>query len=140
MTDLLRTGAQWLAQQQRDTAATPVLYARGADAVTVPATLGETLYEQDDGAGGVTRFQRRDFVILVTDLVLAGDFAVPREGDTITQTELGVDHVFTVSTPVGGEAPWRFTGPHQAAYRVHAVLSSPMAPSPLAVPGGGTGV
>ena len=78
MPDLLDTGLDWLAQQLRQHASRSVVYQRGANQVTVPATIGRTLMKLADGEGGVRmEWTDRDFLIRADALVLAGNRIEP---------------------------------------------------------------
>ena len=72
MSDLLEQGSAWLQKQRKKFATRDVIYRRGADFATVNATIGRTVFEQDDGTGAIVQMQVRDYLIDTADLVLAG--------------------------------------------------------------------
>jgi len=64
MVDLLRAGQQWLASKLKSHASSTVVYVRGANQVSVLATIGRTLMKLDDGYGGIRmQWTDRDFLI-----------------------------------------------------------------------------
>jgi len=90
MPHLLRTGSNWLAEMLKEHASRPVAYRRGADEVSVQATIGRTLLKLDDGYGGVRmEWTDRDFQIHAADLMLAGNAVLPERGDRIRETQGG---------------------------------------------------
>jgi hypothetical protein len=120
MPDLLRTGSDWLAERLKEHASRPVVYRRGADEVTVQATIGRTLLKLDDGYGGVRmEWTDRDFLIHVADLVLAGNAVLPERGDVIRETQGGKTFVYEVMAP-GKEPAWRWSDVFRKVLRVHA--------------------
>lgn len=119
MADLLATGAAWLSAQLRAHAATMVIYRRGGQSVSLPATIGKTMLEQADEAGANIRGQVRDYLIAVADLQLGGQWITPRRGDQIEETdESGVTHVYAV-LPIASEPEWRYSDPHRQTFRIH---------------------
>jgi len=61
MTDMLQKGQEWLASKLTQHASRQVAYRRGELGTTLQATIGKSIYDQDDGEGIVTRSQVRDF-------------------------------------------------------------------------------
>ena len=123
MTDILRKASAFLEKLRHTTATSPVTYRRGDRAVyDVPATIGRTEYQQDDGAGVITRAESRDFLILACDLVFDGMPALPEPGDRIEETQGGTLFVYEV-LPVGGMQPhYRYSDPYRQTLRVHTKL------------------
>jgi hypothetical protein len=120
MPDLLRTGSDWLAEMLKEHASRPVAYRRGADEVTVQATIGRTLLKLDDGYGGVRmEWTDRDFLIHAADLVLNGVAVLPERGDLIRETQGGKVIVYEVMAP-GKEPAWRWSDVFHKVLRVHA--------------------
>jgi hypothetical protein len=64
-----------------------VVYVRDADSVTVPATIGRTEFEIDDGQGLIQKYESRDFLIQTADLILDGSATLPERGDLIRETQ-----------------------------------------------------
>jgi hypothetical protein len=119
MPDLLQTGQEWLADQLKEHASRQVVYERGAQQVSVQATIGRTLMKLDDGYGGIRmEWTDRDFLIQTADLVLGAAAVTPERGDRIRET-VGVNtSVFEVMA-YGGEPPWRFSDPFGKLLRIH---------------------
>ena len=117
--NLLRIGSDWLAEQLKAYASSPVLYARGSSSVTVQATVGRTEWSVDTGTGMVVSDVSRDFIILTVDLVLpAVGNAVPQRGDKITESIDGQSLVYEVMAPAGQQA-WRWSDRFGKVYRIH---------------------
>jgi hypothetical protein len=121
MTDLLDKGSAWLEGQRKKHATREVTYRRGANAVVVKATIGRTLFEQDDGAGVIIRTQVRDYLIDSADLVLGGQPTLPEKGDRIDETDAGQKYVHEV-LPLGNEPHWRYSDPYRRTLRIHTKL------------------
>ena len=121
MADLLNQGSAWLEGQRKKHATRDVTYRRGMESVVVKATIGRTVFEQDDGAGVIVRTQVRDYLIDTADLVLAGQQTLPEKGDRIEETDAGQQFVHEV-LPLGGEQHWRYSDPYRRALRIHTKL------------------
>lgn len=123
MTDLLRTGAAWLAGQLKASAGRTVTYCRGAGTVSLTATVGRTLMRLADGQGGTfVEWTDRDYLFPAADLILSGSLTEPARGDQIRDTdEAGNVVVYEVLAP-GGEPPWRYSDPQGVMLRVHTKL------------------
>ena len=87
MTDMLREAQSWLAEKLKAHASRLVVYHRDGIETELPATIGRSIYEQDDGEGIVTRSQVRDFLIDTADLLLSPIGSLPKRGDWILETE-----------------------------------------------------
>ena len=118
MTDLLARGAAWLDQQRSRHLTRTVTYLRGGDSVDLPATIGQTTFEQADEYGVIRRTQSRDYLISAADLVLGGAQEQPRAGDRIRETSGAQVFLYEVMAP-GGEPPWRYSDPHRKTLRIH---------------------
>lgn len=118
MADLLETGSNWLQSQRKKHATRGVTYRRGVDSVPVQATIGRTMFEQDDGSGVIIRTQIRDYLIDTADLVLAGQPTLPERGDRIEETEDGKKFTYEVM-PLGTEPHWRYSDPYRKTLRIH---------------------
>ena len=121
MSDLLDQGSAWLEGQRKKHATREVTYRRGVDAVVVKATIGRTLFEQDDGAGVTVCMQVRDYLIDTADLVLASEPTLPAKGDRIEEIDAGQKHTYEV-LPLGGEQHWRYSDPYRRTLRIHTKL------------------
>jgi hypothetical protein len=120
MTDLLRTGAAWLAAQMKANAGRVVTYCRGYATVALTATVGRTLMRVQDGrGGGYVEWTDRDYLVTAADLVMDGARTEPQRGDLIRDAnDAGGTDVFEVLAP-GGEPPWRYADPHGLMLRIH---------------------
>lgn len=117
MADLLAAGAAWLEQQRTRHLTTTVTYVRGEIEVAVPATIGRTKYEADDGHVVRVEFTDRDFLILAADLVLAGQPTEPQRGDVIREGS----HEFEV-------LDWRYSDPYRQTLRITTTLTGATEP------------
>jgi hypothetical protein len=114
MVDLLRAGQQWLASKLKSHASSTVVYVRGANQVSVLATM-----KLDDGYGGIRmQWTDRDFLIAPSDLIISGSAITPERGDTILETVGTKVYTYEVNAP-GGEPAWRWSDPHRSLYRIH---------------------
>lgn len=122
MTDILRTASAWLEERRHAVATTDVVYRRDDRAVAVRATIGRTEYQQDDGAGVITRAENRDFLIRACDLVLDGVPVLPEAGDRIEEADGGALFVYEV-LPVSSMQPhYRYSDPYRRTLRIHTKL------------------
>jgi hypothetical protein len=121
MPDLLATGASWLADQLKAHASKSVTYQRGAAAVTVPATIGRTQFEQTTDEGIVEKFESRDFLIQTADLVLSGSPTVPQRGDRIVES-LGTATLTYEVLPNLNLPAFRYSDAYRKLLRVHTKL------------------
>ena len=121
MADLLSKSSAWLEDQRKKHRTVDVTYRRGGDSVAVKATIGRTLFEQDDGAGVTVRVQVRDYLIDTADLVLAEQATLPAKGDRIEEIDSGQKHTYEV-LPLGGEQHWRYSDPYRRTLRIHTKL------------------
>ena len=101
-------------------AAGAVTYSRGADAVTLRAAPGRTLYERETAGGIIETVESKDFLIKTADLVLGGTATLPQRGDKITEadTDTGKTYTYEVTGP-GTENVYRFADPARRVLRVH---------------------
>lgn len=123
MGDMLNTGLKWLEDQRHTHLTREITYQRGAESVTLLATIGRTDFEQLDEFGVLHRAQARDFLVLSADLVLGGATTLPQAGDRIRETEGDVTYVHEVMAP-GGQPPWRYSDAFRRTLRIHSKLVS----------------
>jgi hypothetical protein len=86
---MLQRGQTWLSAKLTRFASQQVIYQRDDLFVELPATIGKSEYEQDDGEGVITRAQVRDFLINTKDLLGSVIGTWPRRGDRILETDVG---------------------------------------------------
>jgi hypothetical protein len=118
LTDILRAGSHWLQEQRKKHASRSVLYRRGTETVTVAATVGRTVFEQDDGAGSVMRTEVRDYLIDSADLIIEFKPVLPEKGDRIEEIE-GTNKFIYEVMPIGREPHWRYSDPYRKTLRIH---------------------
>lgn len=121
MADILERGSNWLEDQRVAHASRPVTYQRGASSVDVPASIGRTEFEIDNGVGILERSESRDFLVPAADLVLDGAQALPERGDRIRETIGTVTFLYEVMAP-GKEPPWRYSDAYRRTLRIHTKL------------------
>jgi len=118
VSDLLQEGLDWLEGQRREHLSRTVTYRRGSSAVELPATVGATRFEVDDGYGLVIEQEMRDYLIATADLVLGGEQTLPRLGDEILEERDGVTYVYEVME-LGAEQHYRTCDPAGKTLRIH---------------------
>jgi len=118
MTNALQKSAEWLERQRTLHATSNVEYVRGSQSVSLPATIGKTTFEVDDGLGVLVRFESRDFLILARDLIIDDQPAFPQRGDRIQETDGVQVFVYEVTAP-GKEPCWRYSDPFRNTFRIH---------------------
>ncbi len=121
MTNLLQTGSDFLEAARHAHLTQAVVYERGADNVSVQATIGRTEFEVVDGAGYASNVEARDFLIRTVDLVLNSQQTLPVKGDRIKETNGTTTYTYEVMAP-GGEPVFRFSDPQRKTLRVHTKL------------------
>lgn len=123
MANMLKAGEDVIASVMQTHVSDSMTYTRGAYTATIDATTGQTEFVSESESGYAIRFESRDFIFPVADLVLDSSATLPQRGDTITQTINGTAKTFKVFAP-SGEQVYRFTGPNQVQIRVHTELVS----------------
>jgi hypothetical protein len=118
MTDLLQQASIWLEEKRAQHAAQSVCYVRGSQLVNMPATIGKTTFEVDDGYGVLVRSESRDFLVLAADLLLDGKSTLPQRGDQIRETQSQQFFVYEVTAP-GKEPCWRYSDLYRQTLRIH---------------------
>ena len=121
MADLLQKASAWLEDQRARHMTQPVVYQRGSppgNTVSVLATIGETIFRLDDGAGATLRVESRDYLITAGDLVISGSPVIPRRGDRILETQGSRTFIYEVTAP-GDEPEWRWSDPYRQTLRIH---------------------
>ena len=118
MSDLLRDGQNWLADKLTKHASRTVVYRRGELGVELVATIGRSMYDQDDGEGIITRSQVRDFLIDTNLLLFSIIGSLPRRGDQVIEIDGDKTFIFEVMS-LGGDPPWRYSDPFRLKLRIH---------------------
>ena len=116
--DLFQKASAWLEDQRTKFLTQTVVYQRSSTSASVPATIGTTVFQVDDGAGALLRIESRDYLIGAADLV-AGGFAIPpKRGDRIRETSGTQVIVYEVVAP-GDEPCWRWSDAYRQTLRIH---------------------
>ncbi|XZE36015.1 hypothetical protein SH501x_001566 [Pirellulaceae bacterium SH501] len=118
MRDLLAEGHKWLSGQLYQHMSREIIYRRNELSVLIRATIGKSMYDQDDGEGIVTRSQVRDFLINTRDLTTSIIGSLPKAGDTIVEIDDESEFTYEVM-PMGSEPPWRYSDPFRLKLRIH---------------------
>jgi|LakMenEpi03Aug12_release.lakeMendotaPanAssembly.Ray.scaffolds.fasta_scaffold188827_1 hypothetical protein len=119
MSDLLATGAAWLAGQLSAGASRSVRYSRGADFGSVLATIGTSRFESQGTSGVVEMWESRDFVIKAGSL----PFGEPLRHDKIVETLNGVDVTYEVTSPRGVPV-FHWGDAFRQTVRVHTIATA----------------
>jgi hypothetical protein len=119
MSDLLASGAAWLAGQLSAGASRSVRYSRGADYGTVNATIGTSRFESQGTSGVLEMWESRDFVIKAGTL----PFGEPLRHDKIVETVNGVDITYEVTSPRGVPV-FHYGDAFRQTVRVHTIATA----------------
>ena len=119
MSDLLASGAAWLAGQLAAGASRSVRYSRGADYGTVNATIGTSRFESQGTSGVIEQWESRDFVIKAGTL----PFGEPLRHDKIVETVNGVDVTYEVTSPRGVPV-FHWGDAFRQTVRVHTIATA----------------
>ena len=119
MSDVLKTGSDWLMGILTDKVSQTVAIRRGISETTgVSATVGSSDHQQDGDFGGFIQAESRDYLIDVSAYTIHGIATEPKRGDLIVETLGNETHEFEVM-PFVGNSPWRFSDDHHTKYRIH---------------------
>ena len=122
MSDLFAKGAAMLARHRAQSLSAMVTYQRrgaGGISVSVPATVGKTLYRTEDANGNYTETEVRDYLILANDLSLGSIQIEPAPGDRIVEGDLATGATYQVSPPPTRDPVWGWSDHYQLARRIH---------------------
>lgn len=125
MSDMLASGAAWLAGQLSASAGRAVRYYRGVDYGAVTATIGSSRFESQGTSGVVESWESRDFIIKAGTL----PFGEPLRHDRIVETLDGVDVTYEVTSPRGVPV-FHYGDPFRQAIRVHTIATGESAGVP----------
>jgi hypothetical protein len=112
--NLMRRGADLVANKQAAHVAVPITYTAGPVALELRAVVGATATDNDNGDGLVVRSQVRDYLIEAADLSIDGVAFEPKRGDVIDDR----GQRFEVM-PIGNEGAWRWSDRDNRRYRIH---------------------
>lgn len=122
MSELLKTGMDWLGDQMITHNSREVTYHRGNGSVTIRAMLdGSGPLKVDDGAGNF-RIVRSDcdFIVKIADLVINSQSIEPQSGDKIHDTQDGQLWIYEVMAPGYLEPEAQRQEPYRKMVRIHA--------------------
>ncbi len=116
MPDIMQRGSSWLAGKLQTQVSQSVTYTHNAQAVGsgLKATPGRSMFEQDNGEGGIIRFESQDFIFTADELTLAGNVIEPENGDRVTWN----GNTFEVLGS-SGEPSRRYSDGYRNQVRVH---------------------
>lgn len=114
MTNMLKTGLDYLAEQLKIHASQSIVYKRGTDQVALYAVSGKTTIQTQDQSGFVIGAESVDFLFLADDLVLNYQRVTPQHGDRI-ETDRAVYEVHHLPN----EGCWKYSDPFGKQIRVH---------------------
>ena len=119
MSDMLASGASWLAGQLAAGASRSVRYSRGADYGTVNATIGTSRFESQGTSGVVEMWESRDFIIKAGTL----PFGEPLRHDKVIETINGIDVTYEVTSPRGVPV-FHWGDAFRQTVRVHTIATA----------------
>lgn len=118
MDDLITTATAWLDDQRHRHLTHDVVYARGVFQAAIRASVGQSVFEQQDEFGRLHRIETRDYIIRANDLIIAGKKTEPVAGDNIIDSSSGEALIYQVAS-INTEPPFRYADPHRKTLRVH---------------------
>lgn len=121
MGDVLADGMAWLEDKRQQHLTGTVVFRRGADQVSLSATIGRTVFRVDKGYGLSERTEARDFIVRTEDLVLNATLVTPKAGDQVLEPVSDKYHIYELMAPEG-EPCWRYSDPYRLAIRMHTKL------------------
>lgn len=119
MSDMLASGASWLAGQLAAGASRSVRYYRGADFGSVLATIGTSRFESQGTSGVIEQWESRDFVLKAGTL----PFGEPLRHDKVIDTINGVDVTYEVTSPRGVPV-FHWGDAFRQTVRVHTIATA----------------
>ena len=119
MSDMLASGASWLAGQLAAGASRSVRYSRGADYGTVNATIGTSRFESQGTSGVIEQWESRDFIIKAGTL----PFGEPVRHDKVIDTINGIDITYEVTSPRGVPV-FHWGDAFRQTVRVHTIATA----------------
>ena len=116
---MLSNAMQWLERKRQKYLTVPVQYQRGNESVSLPATIGKTVFAVPDSYGVFIKTESRDYLIRPSDLVFDGKQTLPVAGDRIIENV----YVYEVMAP-GNQPCWRWSDDFCNTLRIHTKLIS----------------
>lgn len=125
MPDLIATGLAWLHAQQRTHVSRTIVYRRGVQSVSLPATRSRTEFEQQTTYGDALALHAEDFLVAPADLDFGDGPTEPRPGDLIEVDTNGTAQCHEAA-PFGTEPCFRLTDAYGGRYRIHTKHLGPV--------------
>ena len=116
--DLMRNALAWLEEQRGQFLTVPVSYWRGDFVVSLPASIGKTVFKVADDYGRFQYIESRDYLINTASLIINGERVLPESGDEIVEDNL----IYEVMAP-NNEPEWRYSDSYRQTLRIHTKLS-----------------
>lgn len=116
-TDILNWSSNWHAQKRKAQASRTVTYRRGADTITISASIGKTEHQSKDRFNFIEIWQSRDYLILADDLKISGARITPTKGDVIEDTDDAGDPIKYKVVP-DGEDVFRYSDKYGQRLRI----------------------
>ena len=113
--DMLKTGSDFMTEKIKAFASTAITYHRGADTVSLLATLGKSRFDEVGASGVLVSFFTNDFIIPTADLKISGVEILPERGDYITCDGLK----FYVTSGEGKDSLYRYQDGYMTRLRIH---------------------
>ncbi len=121
MSDMIKTGVDWLANQMSAFASQTVTYSRGNDSVIINATFGSTDLSIADDYGSSIAGKVVDLIVAAASLVLDGKEIKPEVGDKIELTDGSKTTTYEV-LDLAGDGCYRFSDSYGIGLRIHTKL------------------
>ena len=122
MSDLLKTGATWLASHLKIFASQVVTYQRGGLSVSLAASPASPRSQADQNENIIVRADDQDWILTASDLVLGGSQTLPERGDKIRWAKSSTETQVYEVLAADGEEHWSWLDPHQTMLRIHSKL------------------
>lgn len=118
---MLKRGAQFLASQTKQHAATRVTYTRGSEELEVYAGVGKTELDAVSGDGHTLYMQTRDYIFDREDLqpLSPGEMFKPIAGDQIIEEMPEGDDAVYEPAPMPDGQSWRWVDASRLIIRIH---------------------
>src|SRR4051794_12615892 len=114
MSDMLATGATFLARHLKEHASRTVEYRRGTSTIAeLKVTIGTSVMKYTNDQGDLVVFHTdRDYLFTAADLVIDGTLTTPQKGDIIADPTTGETSLYE-ALRLPNEPPWRYTDGQQ---------------------------
>lgn len=114
----MQGAVKWLDSQRKAHLSVPVTYRRGESSCELSATVGRTVFRIEDEYRRIIRYESRDYLISVADLIIDGTAIQPESGDQIIENGF----IYEVMAPAN-EPEWRYSDSCREIFRIHTKLT-----------------